>query len=79
VKVDASVPTLPQPSATDSRVTMSTCATSAPIDLVTSNTNSYAEIEDTTVATYPVTVNTAPPPQESGSAPRPSGPVACKT
>ena len=71
------MPSLPQPSATDSRVTMSTCATSAPIDLATSNTNSYAEIEDTTVATYPVTVNSAAPPQEPGSAPRPSGPVRC--
>jgi phospholipase C len=77
VKVDTSVPSLPQPSATDSRVTMSTCATSAPIDLATSNTNSYAQIEDTLVATYPVTVNSAPPPQEPGSAPAPSGPVQC--
>jgi hypothetical protein len=45
---------------------MSTCATSAPIDLVTSGTNSDAEIEDTLVASYPVTVNSAPPPQEPG-------------
>jgi phospholipase C len=77
VKVNTSVPSLPQPSLTDSRVTMSTCATSAPIDLVTSNTNSYAQIEDTLVATYPVTVNSAAPPQEPGSAPTPSGPVPC--
>jgi phospholipase C len=77
VKVNTSVPSLPQPSATDSRVTMSTCATSAPIDLATSNTNSYAEIENTLVATYPVTVNSAPPPQEPGTAPAPSGPVSC--
>jgi phospholipase C len=79
VKPDTSVPSLPQPSATDSRVTMSTCATSAPIDLATSNSNSYADIEDTLVATYPVTVNSAPPRQEPGTAPRPSGPVACKS
>src|SRR6202023_3928126 len=50
VKVDPSVPSLPQPSATDSRITMSTCATSAPIDLATSNTNSYAQIEGTLAA-----------------------------
>jgi phospholipase C len=31
-KVDRSAPTLPQPSATDSRITMSSCATSAPLD-----------------------------------------------
>jgi phospholipase C len=77
-KVDASVPSLPQPSATDSRVTMSTCATSAPFDLAESSTNSYAAIESATVATYPVTVNSAPPPQEQGTAPAPSGQVACK-
>jgi phospholipase C len=77
VKVNTSVPSLPQPSATDSRVTMSTCATSAPIDLATSSTNSYQQIEDTLVATYPVTVNSAPPPQEPGTAPKPSGPVPC--
>jgi hypothetical protein len=59
-------------------VTNSTCATSAPFDLVTSSTNSYAAIESATVATYPVTVNSAPPPQETGAAKTPSGPVACK-
>jgi phospholipase C len=79
VKRNPAVPSLPQPSVTDSRITMSTCATSAPIDLVTSGTNSYAEIEDTLVASYPVTVNSAPPPQEPGSAPRPSGPVPCNS
>ena len=78
VRVNTSVPSLPQPSATDSRITMSTCATSAPIDLATSSTNSYAAIESTLVTPYPVTVNSAPPPQERGTAPSPSGPVACK-
>ncbi len=77
VKVNRSVPSLPQPSPADSRITMSTCATSAPIDLATSNTNSYAQIEDTLVATYPVTVNSSAPAQEPGSAPAPSGPVRC--
>ena len=79
VKVNTTVPALPQPSATDSRITMSTCATSAPINLVTSGTNSYAAIEETLVATYPVTVNSSAPPQESGHAPSPSGPVGCRT
>jgi phospholipase C len=75
--VDTSVPSMPQPSATDSRVTRSTCATSAPFDLVNS-TNSLSTLESATVATYPVTVNSAPPPQEKGTAPAPSGQVACK-
>jgi phospholipase C len=77
-KVDPSVPSMPQPSATDSRVTMSSCAASAPLDLATDSTNSLKELEQTVVAPYPVTVNSAPPPQEFGSAPAPSGPVACK-
>jgi phospholipase C len=77
VKTDTSVPSLPQPSRADSRVTMSTCATSAPFDLATDTTNSLKTLEQTLVATYPVTVNSAPPPQEPGTAPAPSGPVAC--
>jgi phospholipase C len=79
VKVDNSVPSLPQPSRVDSRVTMSTCATSAPFDLATDTTNSLKTLEQTLVATYPVTVNSAPPPQEPGAAPTPSGPVPCST
>jgi phospholipase C len=78
VKVNTSVPSLPQPSATDSRVTMSDCATSAPIDLATSSTNSLQQLEGTAVTpNYPVTVNSARPPQEPGTAPAPSGPVRC--
>jgi phospholipase C len=79
VKVDTSVPSLPQPSLTDSRVTMSSCATSAPLDLATDSTNSLKTLEETLVATYPVTVNSAPPPQEAGTPSRPSGPVPCST
>ena len=79
VKVDSSVPALPQPSAADSRVTMSSCATSAPLDLATDSTNSLKQLEQTLVAAYPVTVNTARPPQEAGAASRPSGPVPCAT
>jgi phospholipase C len=77
VKVDPSVPSLPQPSATDSRVTMSSCATSAPLDLATDSTNFLKDLEQTVVTPYPVTVNSAPPPQEPGSADPPSGPVPC--
>jgi phospholipase C len=77
VKVDKSVPSLPQPSPLDSRVLLSSCATSAPLSLATDATTTLKALESTLVATYPVTVNSAPPPQESGSAPQPSGPVAC--
>ena len=76
-KVDRSVPKLPHPSPTDRRVTMSTCATSAPLDLATSSTNSLKKLEQTTVATYPVKVNSRRPPQEPGKARAPSGPVRC--
>ena len=73
VKVDASVPALPQPSALDPRVILSNCATSAPLDLATDSTNSLKALEETLVAPYPATVNSAPPPQEPGTAPVPSG------
>jgi phospholipase C len=78
-KVNASVPSLPQPSVADPRVLLSTCATSAPLDLATDTTNSLTALEDTLVAAYPVTVNSAPPPQEPGTAPKPSGPVFCSS
>jgi phospholipase C len=77
-RVDTSVPSLPQPSMTDSRVTMSSCATSAPLSLATDSTTTLKNLEQTLVAPYPVTVNSARPPQEPGRAPSPSGPVACK-
>src|SRR5581483_10127327 len=76
--VNTSVPSLPQPSMTDSRVTMSSCAASAPLDLLTDGTTTLKQLEQTLVPPYPVTVNTAAPPQEPGTAPAPSGPVACK-
>jgi phospholipase C len=75
--VDTSKPSLPAVSATDNRVLLSSCATSAPLSLATDFTNSLKQLEETLVATYPVTVNSAPPPQEPGTAPAPSGPVAC--
>jgi hypothetical protein len=56
---------------------MSTCATSAPLDLATDSTNSLKALEQTVVANYPVTVNSSAPPQEAGSMPSPSGPVPC--
>ena len=76
-RVDRSVPRLPQPSAADSRITMSSCAESAPLDLASDGTTTLKQLEQTVVPSYPVTVKSAPPPQERGSARRPSGPVAC--
>jgi phospholipase C len=76
--VDPSVPTLPQPSMTDSRVTGSTCAESAPLDLATDSTTTLKALEQTVVPQYPTTVNSSAPPQEAGKPRRPSGPVACK-
>ena len=78
-RVNSSVPPLPQPSATDSRVTMSSCTTSAPFDELEGPTNSLSVLERYTVSNYPVTVNSAAPPQEPGAPHRPSGPVGCKT
>ncbi len=77
--VDTSVPSLPQPSRIDPRITMSSCAESAPLDLATDSTNSLKTLEETVVPAYPVTVNSAPPPQEPGTAPAPSGRVRCST
>jgi phospholipase C len=79
VKIDASVPPLPDPSPLDTRVLLSSCATSAPLSLIESSSTTLSALEATTVATYPVTVNSAPPPQEAGSAPAPSGPVGCSS
>jgi phospholipase C len=75
--VNRSVPPLPQPSAADNRITMSSCATSAPLSLVTDSTTTLKQLEETLVSPYPVKVNSAPPPQERGAPKRPSGPVAC--
>src|SRR5581483_9537239 len=68
------VPPLPQPSATDNRVTMSSCAESAPLDLATDGTTTLKDLEQTVVPAYPVAVKRKPPPQERGTAKRPSGP-----
>jgi phospholipase C len=78
-RVDTSVPSLPKPSLTDSRVLLSSCTTSAPLDLATDFTASLKQLEQTVTTPYPVTVNSAAPPQEPGSAPAPSGRVACRT
>ncbi len=74
-RVDPSVPALPQPSQTDNRVLLSSCAASAPLDLATDGTTSLKQLEQTVVAPYAPVVNSAPPRQEPGSAPSPSGPV----
>jgi phospholipase C len=80
VKTDTTVPSLPQPTLSDSRVTGSTCATSAPVSLLTDTTNSLKTLEETFVATYPVPAPPqAQPGQEAGTPKRPSGPVACAT
>jgi phospholipase C len=76
--VNSSVPSLPQPSATDSRVTSSSCTLGAPLDLASQGSTDLQTLEQTTVPSYPVTVNSTAPPQEPGTAPAPSGPVACK-
>ena len=73
VKHDNSVPTLPQPSATDSRITTSSCAVGGPVDLLNPGGNDPAGLESTLVPAYPVTVNSAAPAQEPGTAPAPSG------
>jgi phospholipase C len=78
-KIDPSVPSLPQPSMTDNRVTMSSCASGTPLSLATDSTTTLKELEQTVVAPYPVTVNSAAPSQEPGKAAAPSGPVSCKT
>jgi phospholipase C len=73
VKHNASVPSLPQPSATDSRITTSSCAVGGPLDLLNPGGNDYGALESTVVPPYPVTVNSAAPSQEPGTAPTPSG------
>jgi phospholipase C len=65
-----SVPSLPQPSPADGRVTTGSCA-AAGLNLITGTT--LAQLEQTVVPPYPVTVNSAPPPQEPGTAPAPTG------
>jgi phospholipase C len=75
VKPDRSVPSLPQPAATDPRVTSSSCAVGAPLDLASPSNTTLDQLEATVVPPYPVTVNSAAPAQEPGRAAAPSGPV----
>jgi len=75
-RVDNSVPgpvssVLAQPSLLDSRVTETDCLTSAPA-------SEYSETGPGVQYT-PVKVNSAPPAQEPGTAPAPSGIVACSS
>lgn len=69
-RVDASKPTLPSPSATDSRVVgQESCQTA----LISAGSESSAPTH------YPIdTSNTAPPAQEPGKPRRPSGVVRCR-
>jgi phospholipase C len=79
--VDTSVPALPKPSLTDSRILTSSCAAGAPLSLIAENSGitSLQQLEMEVVPPYPVTVNSGPPPQEPGAANTPSGPVTCST
>jgi phospholipase C len=79
--VNRSVPSLPQPSLLDSRVLTSSCALGAPLSLIAeaSGISSLQQLEMEIVPPYPITVNSAPPAQEPGTAPTPSGPVPCAT
>jgi phospholipase C len=70
-KVDSTVPSLPQPSLTDSRVVNSDCNTNGSVGFV----DQGAPL----VQTYPVTVNSSTPPQEPGTKRAPSGPVPCRS
>jgi phospholipase C len=77
VAVDPSVPSLPQPSLTDSRVLSPSCLVAAPASLVG---GTIGQLSGTIVPGYPVPPNGGVPPQEPGTAQRPSGPVpACRT
>jgi phospholipase C len=72
------VPSLPQPSLLDTRVLLSDCLTAAPLSLVTETVTSLAALESTLVSPYPVPpAPQTQPGQEPGTAPVPSGPVAC--
>jgi phospholipase C len=71
--VDRSVPALPKPSLADTRVLTSDCPTKS-LGLVTEQTG--VELLGPTLPTNPVPPNSTPT-QEAGSAPAPSGPVAC--
>jgi hypothetical protein len=49
-----------------------------PLLLATESDTTLSALEQTVAPPYPVTVNSAAPPQEQGRAPAPSGPVACR-
>jgi len=69
-RVDRKAPSLPSPSATDSRVTSQESCQTALIS---------AGNENSAPTHYPIdTSNTAAPKQERGRARRPSGPVRCR-
>src|SRR5207248_3421757 len=72
---NASVPSLPQPAAADSRVFTPDCAVGAPYDEANPPSTTLGALEQQVVPPYPIKVNKAPPGQEPGHAPPPSGPL----
>jgi phospholipase C len=74
---DTSTPSLPEPSALDPRVLSAGCLVSAPAGLLGDNIPGLGSVTGPLNRHYPVTVSPLPPPQEPGTARRPSGPVAC--
>jgi phospholipase C len=74
---DMSMPSLPKPSLADLRVTMTGPAAGAPWSFFANSGSSIEALERTSVAPYPVTVNSAPPGQEPGRRRRPSAPERC--
>jgi phospholipase C len=70
VAADPSVPSLPQPSLVDSRVLSRSCLVGAPASLVG---GTIGQLAGTIVPGYPVPPNGGVPPQEPGTARRPSG------
>jgi phospholipase C len=75
---DRSVPSLPRPSLVDPRVLGASCLVGAPTGLIGDVNATLGQLVSTLLPiNYPIPPNGGIPPQEPGSAPAPSGPVAC--
>ncbi|MGI8557623.1 MAG: alkaline phosphatase family protein [Solirubrobacteraceae bacterium] len=73
---DASVPSLPQPSAADSRVLSSSCVANAAGLVIENVPTGLSGLPLNPTTPYPVPANGPLPVQEPGAARRPSGPLA---